>query len=92
MLDDSKNINAFIKPQNSKLMGVVGSGIKNVLKNTNSESQDNERQDVKTLDEMKAIDCGVLISNITKTQDAKKYERICKNLNEESKKNLMTFR
>ncbi len=86
MLDDSKNINAFIKPQNSKLMGVVGSGIKNVLKNTNSESQDNERQDVKTLDEMKAIDCGVLISNITKTQDAKKYERICKNLNEESKK------
>ena len=72
--------------QNSQLMGVVGSGIKNILKNTNSESQDNKRQDVKTLDEMKATDCGVLISNITKTQDAKKYERICKNLNEESKK------
>lgn len=85
MLDDSKNINAFIKPQNSKLMGVVGSGIKNVLKNTNSESQDNERQDVKPLEEMKATDCGVLISNITKTQDTEKYERIYNDLDDKSK-------
>ncbi|UKI40907.1 MAG: hypothetical protein L6V95_12460 [Candidatus Melainabacteria bacterium] len=78
--------------QNSQLIGVVGSGIKNGMKSAKPLNQDSKRQDIKPLEEMKATDCGALISNITKTQDAKKYERICKNLNEESKKNLMTFR
>ena len=91
MLGDSKTIDAFKNStkkmlQNSQLIGVVGSGIKNGMKSAKPLNQDSKRQDIKPLEEMKATDCGALISNITKTQDAKKYERICKNLNEESKK------
>ena len=90
MLVDSKTIDVFKNSakkmlQNSKLMGIVGSGIKNGVKSTKSVSQDNERQDVKPLEEMKATDCGVLISNITKTQDTEKYERIYNDLDDKSK-------
>ena len=90
MLGDSKTIDVFKNSakkmlQNSKLMGIVGSGIKNGVKSTKSVSQDNERQDVKPLEEMKATDCGVLISNITKTQDTEKYERIYNDLDDKSK-------
>lgn len=90
MLGDSKTIDVFKNSakkmlQNSKLMGVVGSGIKNGVKSTKSVSQVSERQDVKPLEEMKATDCGVLISNITKTQDTEKYERIYNDLDDKSK-------
>ena len=90
MLGDSKTIDVFKNSakkmlQNSKLMGVVGSGIKNGVKSTKSVSQVSERQDVKPLEEMKATDCGVLISNITKTQDTEKYEKIYNDLDKESK-------
>ena len=71
--------------QNSKLMGVVGSGIKNGVKSTKSVSQVSERQDVKPLEEMKATDCGVLISNVIKTQNTEKYEKIYNDLDKESK-------
>ena len=71
--------------QNSKLMGVVGSGIKNGVKSTKSVSQVSERQDVKPLEEIKATDCGVLISNVIKTQNTEKYEKIYNDLDKESK-------
>lgn len=41
-------------------------------------NQDSERQDIKPLEEMKATDCGALISNITKTQDALKLKIMLK--------------
>ena len=90
MLGDSKTIDVFKNSakkmlQNSKLMGVVGSGIKNGVKSTKSVSQVSERQDVKPLEEMKATDCGVLISNVIKTQNTEKYEKIYNDLDKESK-------
>ena len=85
MIGNAKTINTFKNTavkmlQNPKLISAVSDAMKSTKPVVVT-----ERQDVKPLEEMKATDCGVLSSNIAKTQDTEKYERIYKNLDRESK-------
>ena len=85
MIGNAKTTNTFKNTavkmlQNPKLISAVSDAIKSTKPVVVT-----ERQDVKPLEEMKATDCGVLSSNIAKTQDTEKYERIYKNLDKESK-------
>lgn len=85
MIGNAKTTNTFKNTavkmlQNPKLISAVSDAMKSTKPVVVT-----ERQDVKPLEEMKATDCGVLSSNIAKTQDTEKYERIYKNLDKESK-------
>ncbi len=85
MIGNAKTTNTFKNTavkmlQNPKLISAVSG----VMKSTKPVVV-TERQDVKPLEEMKATDCGVLSSNIAKTQDTEKYERIYENLDDKSK-------
>ncbi len=85
MIGNAKTIDTFKNTavkmlQNHKLISAVSDAMKSTKPVVVT-----ERQDVKPLEEMKATDCGVLSSNIAKTQDTEKYERIYKNLDKESK-------
>ena len=76
MIGNAKTIDTFKNTavkmlQNPKLISAVSDAMKSTKPVVVT-----ERQDVKPLEEMKATDCGVLSSNIAKTQDTKKYERI----------------
>lgn len=85
MIGNAKTIDTFKNTavkmlQNHKLISAVSDAMKNTKPVVVT-----ERQDVKPLEDMKASDCGVWSSNIAKTQDAKKYERIYENLDDKSK-------
>ena len=85
MIGNAKTTNTFKNTavkmlQNPKLISAVSDAMKSTKPVVVT-----ERQDVKPLEEMKATDCGVLSSNIAKTQDTEKYERIYENLDDKSK-------